>query len=540
MSSATFSLNILYVDDEPTNILTFKHLFKNKYTIYTASSAEEGLEVIQMVPIHIVISDERMPITSGTEFLQQIAEVNPDIIRFILTAYTDNSTIIDAVNTGKANAFFTKPLNVKLLDSKIREYIEVIYLRENNERLLNYLRKKNEMESFISFLSRNLVRTPFEEIDSEINKNLKLLCEFLTADGALIFNSDTGNNSLSLQNKFMRIALSEETETKISVFEKKKGLPYWWKSCLEKSIIFINDKNKSNDLTEHEIQFLDQHKISAVVSVPLWNSDSFLGCLILFNKNARPDWDDDEESFLELVGEIISGIVHKKNSELSLKEYQLGLQQLNKKLTLAEESERRRIAVNLHDHISQSMAMAKIKLSSTIAKMVENENIDDMKMVLEFLNEAISNSRKLTYDLSPPVLYELGIDAAIRWKMEQIETKHGIHVSFITNNTDAVRLQRDTEIFLFRIITELTNNCLKHAEASNLFLNLDYSPDWLRISFKDDGIGFDAELDQFHSAEGNHFGLFSIKERLNYLQGEMKITSKVGSGTEVLVTIPLN
>lgn len=141
--------NILYVDDEPNNLLSFKASFRQHYTIYTATSARQGLEIIRSQPIHIVITDQRMPEMTGVEFLEQIVPEFPDTIRMILTGFSDMEYIIQAINTGRLFRYITKPWDFNELKITIDKAIEYYFLQRQNKELVEKLQRKVEEQERI-------------------------------------------------------------------------------------------------------------------------------------------------------------------------------------------------------------------------------------------------------------------------------------------------------------------------------------------------------------------------------------------------------
>lgn len=137
-------IRILYVDDEKANLTNFKFLFQDDYEIITAMSAAEGLNILRNEEIHIVISDQRMPEITGVAFLSEVANLYPDIIRILLTAYTEPQDIIDAINIGKVYQYVTKPISEPLLKTVLSKAAEVWYLKMHNEKLICQLKDANE------------------------------------------------------------------------------------------------------------------------------------------------------------------------------------------------------------------------------------------------------------------------------------------------------------------------------------------------------------------------------------------------------------
>ncbi len=116
-------ISILYVDDEANNLIAFRAVYRTKYTIFTALSGLEGLDIMGKNEIHIVITDQRMPNMTGVEFLEKVIEKYPAPIRILLTGYTDMSAIIDAVNKGSIYQYLNKPWD----EDELEEIIEKAY-----------------------------------------------------------------------------------------------------------------------------------------------------------------------------------------------------------------------------------------------------------------------------------------------------------------------------------------------------------------------------------------------------------------------------
>jgi response regulator RpfG family c-di-GMP phosphodiesterase len=132
-------ITILYVDDEENNLFSFKATFRIKYQVLTAISGDRALEILATKPVHIIITDQRMPEMTGVEFLEKVIEKYPDPIRILLTGYADMGAVVDAVNKGKIFHYITKPWNEEELDLTINrayeKYLEKAQLKDMNEKL---------------------------------------------------------------------------------------------------------------------------------------------------------------------------------------------------------------------------------------------------------------------------------------------------------------------------------------------------------------------------------------------------------------------
>lgn len=207
-------------------------------------------------------------------------------------------------------------------------------------------------------------------------------------------------------------------------------------------------------------------------------------------------------------------------------------------LTEAEERERRRLAQVLHDHLQQILVAAKLRLDR-LARRLHDEPIgQSLRQTTELLDQALTESRSLTAELSPPVLYDAGLIAGLDWLARQMQARHGLKVH-LDLDTEAAQVAEDIVVFLFQAVRELLFNVVKHAQTDCAQVRMTRSsPTKVQIVVADQGVGFDpAELEHREVAEG--FGLFSIRERVSFLGGQFHVDSAPGRGTRMIIEAPL-
>lgn len=169
--------NILYVDDEQDNLDVFESTFWKDYNIHKAISGSKGLEVLQKENIHLVISDQRMPIMSGVEFLEQVTQDFPEPLRIILTGYSDMDSIVEAINKGHIYHYVTKPWNKAEFQEIINRALEVVRLKQENTLLLLSLQLSNKkLESLNSDLESK-VKERTKELEYKNSELTSLLHE---------------------------------------------------------------------------------------------------------------------------------------------------------------------------------------------------------------------------------------------------------------------------------------------------------------------------------------------------------------------------
>ena len=143
------SINVLYIDDEPHNLTAFKAAFRRDYNIFLAESAEQAREILDTHEIHIILSDQRMPVITGIEFFESILESHPQPIRILITGYTDVNAVIDAINRGQVYKYLSKPWNENDIRIFINTAFEVYNLRRENAILTNKLLDANKKLEFL-------------------------------------------------------------------------------------------------------------------------------------------------------------------------------------------------------------------------------------------------------------------------------------------------------------------------------------------------------------------------------------------------------
>lgn len=207
-------------------------------------------------------------------------------------------------------------------------------------------------------------------------------------------------------------------------------------------------------------------------------------------------------------------------------------------VTEAEQRERRRLAQVLHDHLQQLLVAARLKASQLRRRLAE-ESLHHMTQELdELINEAIIQSRSLTAELSPAVLYEAGLIAGLDWLAREMLTKHQLRVA-IKADRAAEPTTEDARILLFAAARELLFNVVKHAQAESALVVLSQAgADWVRLEVIDEGVGFDPASFAGAETSRNGFGLFSIRKRLGLLGGHFEVESAPGRGAHVTILAP--
>jgi PAS domain S-box-containing protein len=240
---------------------------------------------------------------------------------------------------------------------------------------------------------------------------------------------------------------------------------------------------------------------------------------------------------LEQFAEELERQVSERTQELVSSQDQL--RALATELNLAEQRERKRLAAELHDHLAQMLVLVRLKLGQAKQGPVYR-SLDMIKQAEEVVNESLTYTRNLVAELSPPVLHEFGLFAALRWLGEQMQ-RYPLHVTVRIDSTEDLRLPEDQSVLVFQSVRELLINAAKHAVSKHAYITAEERGGCLRIVVEDQGVGFDllAMATQQPSPVSSKFGLFSIRERMNALGGRFELHSVPGEGTRATLILPL-
>jgi len=236
---------------------------------------------------------------------------------------------------------------------------------------------------------------------------------------------------------------------------------------------------------------------------------------------------------------VVTDITRLKAVESELVRYQSKLKKLAIELSKSEESQKRHLASRLHESVSQELFAAQLKLNALEKSLDDPKYFRRLEEIKEQIVKSIKDIRNITYDLSPPVLYDLGLKEAVESLVKSIESKYRFPVKARFSGP-LENINDEIKIITYRVIREIVQNSIKHARASFADIIINNKNNVLSIDVTDNGVGFDTDI----ISEGHHindgFGLFDIKEKINHLGGHLTIYSTPGSGTRICLSIPLN
>lgn len=242
-----------------------------------------------------------------------------------------------------------------------------------------------------------------------------------------------------------------------------------------------------------------------------------------------------EQDLHELIDSLEQRVADRTRDLLV---YQENLRAMTSELIVTEQRERGRLPTELHDYLEQWLVVCRMKLAQATSEtkgLVVKAHLEEVDKIL---SDSLAYTRTLIAELSPSILYELGLVPALKWLAQQME-RHGLRVQ-VQHPEQAIQLSEDQGIFVFQEVRELLFNIMKHSGVSEATVFLDGQVDQeLQIRVQDAGKGFQSSLNPRDYSQPGCFGLFSIRERTEELGGHFHIESAPGKGTQATVVVPL-
>lgn len=233
--------------------------------------------------------------------------------------------------------------------------------------------------------------------------------------------------------------------------------------------------------------------------------------------------------------EVLRGNLKELSGQLDTMQQR---QWLGLRIIRAQEEERRRLARDMHDGPAQMLA--NVMLRAEICERLLDADLTQVRSELRSLKEVVRGSikdiRKVIFDLRPMALDDLGLVPALKRYVSELREQRGFPIEFAVNGLER-RMPSVVEVAGFRIVQEALNNALKHAKANKASVMVDFCKDMVVISITDDGHGFD--VSEALKERGDHFGLLSMRERVELLEGTCRIESAPGRGTSIVACLPI-
>ena len=276
-----------------------------------------------------------------------------------------------------------------------------------------------------------------------------------------------------------------------------------------------------------------RQKAKALWGMPLRISDQVIGVLVIgFDKPF--EWLPTEKELLAAIAERSALAIEKARFNDALRERELRIAELSAHLLRAQEEERKRISRELHDATGQQLMVIRLYLGMLDGNASDGAELrKKITETVTVVDQTIEGIRRIIAKLSPLVLEELGLIAAIRKEAKDFTKRTGVRTRVAVSDTVG-RLSNQTETAVYRVIQEALHNVAKHANAKNVTLQMNRDGDRISLVIQDDGVGI-----THGPVAGRNFGLAGMRERVAMLGGTAKVASAKNKGTRIEVKVPV-
>ena len=511
---------VLIVDDCQENLQVLHGLLaQENFHVRVATSGRKALESVKLNLPDLILLDICMPDMNGYQVCEQL-KADPrsyDIPILFISALTETDDIVKGFEAGGQD-YITKPFRAAEVLARVRTHMNLYALRrqlqQTNAQLQDEIAQRTEAEASLTAYKNRLEDLVVERSAELAESEYRFRSLVEQAADAIFLRDGRGKIIDANQQACESLGYSREELLEMSVDD--------FEGHYSESDAELDADGQLAPKAPVTLEAIHRRKDGSEFPVEIR-----LGMCTL--KMAECPY----------VLALARDISERKEAQRKIEAYRAKLQDLVSQLTLSEEEERKRLAVELHDSICQTLAFMKMKVDIELAtpvSVVANRFLTEFQ---ENLLRLIDETKNLTNNLGTPMLHQFGLKNAIeQWMSTEIKDKHGIEV-MVKDDQASLPLSEETQALVFRAIRELAVNVVKHALAQQVEVSLERQGAWAMICLSDDGVGFDVTAQRAREGQNQGYGLFSIQERIDHLGGMFNIQSTPGKGTRIVIRVPL-
>jgi two-component system, NarL family, sensor histidine kinase UhpB len=490
---------ILIVDDSRIVLDDLKDLLEGLYKDHKILTSENGNDALDKVVKHVpdvVLLDINMPDIDGFEVCRRI-RTNTDLPYIPVVFLTGKETDIDSRIKGfsiGADDFISKPVGISELHARLNSALRIKELQDK------LLKKKKLLEHEVK--ERTVALSKSESRYKAIVDNIPaFICRFLPENYRFTFVNNSfcdyfglSRKKLLAQSFYDLVSEAEYNQLVLSVRLLTKNNPY---RTYERMINTPKGKRWQR-----------------------WTDQAIF---------------DEKDNIIEFQS-IGEDITDSKNAEVELNRSKVLLQALSSHLLTVREEERKIIAREIHDELGQNLTAIKMDIY-WLSKRFTNEQkslLERLYSMIKLVDSTIESVQRISSELRPRMLDELGFLEAIDWQIKEFQKHTGIKCR-VTSMPSAVVIDQERSIAVFRILQELLTNISRHANAKKVIINLIIENENLILVVTDNGIGI--KDDAVYTS--NSLGILGIRERANHFGGQITIEGRPSKGTRVKLIIPM-
>lgn len=508
---------ILIVENEPSLLEKMTYaLIDEGYTVSGTTRSQEALTIIAENTIDLLITNLDLLDSSAIELIKRSRLFDPEIGVVVIADDNSCNMIVEAVTAG-INSVLVQPFSTAQLVSVCTEAIEKVHSLKEYTRLkalmpLFEISKSIMAELRIDKLCNHIVRTVSTETRADV-VSLMLLND-------------------SSQDLVLKAGIGVPQEA-IGEIVPRTDEPLCYQAIEKTTPIQTNDPLSS--------QAKLYSGIANTLYIPLVSRGKAIGVIKVGTKSRKRFLTKYDLELLAILAGQAATAIENANLFDKVRVEKSRLTRLVKKVLQAQEEERSRISDELHDTVVQWIVSASYHSQAAKALVTRgkfSDAVSELEEANRIIDQSIREIRRIIINLRPNLLSELGLLEALQYHLRTMERESGI-VCHFTVQGKPFPLTWPQEITIYRIVLEALNNIKKHAQASEMELDVWFSFDTVQVSIIDNGIGFDLAKTADNAYRNGNIGLLSMQERANMVDGTLQVESSPGAGTRITLTIPI-
>jgi signal transduction histidine kinase len=378
---------------------------------------------------------------------------------------------------------------------------------------------------------RNAGNALLEVLDAELSaRNLSALLERVLGITTRIFNASTGIILLlDPGTQGLRIKAAVGLEGDLSAINVEIGQGF------SGHIAATGESDILPDIAQLQgiLNPLLRGNAQSLWGAPLKEADRVIGVLVI--GFARPYvWLPTERELLRAIADRSALAINRAEMTDALREREMRIAELSGHLLKVQEEERKHISRELHDETGQALMVIRLYLGMLDKAVSTRTAKAKIQELLEVVDRTIEGIRRIIGRLSPRVLQELGLIAAIRKEAKDLAKSSGVYARVAVSD-DVGRVAPEVETAIYRVVQESLHNVAKHSNAHTVTIEMNRTENHLRLRIEDDGVG----INNVPNSQRPTFGLAGMRERISTLGGTLRVESRKGKGTKILVSVPV-
>ena len=543
---------IIVVDDNPAaRKLLSKLLERNGYRVRTADSGLSAIKSVASRLPDLILLDVMMMEMDGVEVCRRLKseKTSREIPIIFISALDDTAQKVEGFLAGGVD-YITKPFQPEEVLARVGTHLR---LRELNERLEQ---KVAERTAELTKANQSLRR--------EINHRRQTERDLQLARADLERMVEERNDELSEKNRQLIDEIEEHRKTEKALRESEVKYRTIFETTASATMIVKNDSTIS--LVNTEFEHLTGYPKSQVEGIKKWTefiAEEDIERMQQYHRLRRVDPQAAPRNYecrtknkngqyrnIFVTVAMLPGtdksvasmldVSKLKQTEQDLRKSENRLHHLSSRLLTAQENERQRISMEIHDELGQNLALLKLQLNSLAGKLRKDQGKlkTEFNHVMNFIDNIIEEMRRISRDLSPSVMQDLKLGRSLQWMLHDFNKHTGIRTYQDIMDIDALFDDKE-QVNIYRIFQEALNNIRKHAQAQNVKAVVHKNDEKIRIEIEDDGKGFDLDDVWNRQVTQRGLGIASLQERTRMLGGTFDLKSETGKGTHLHLIIPI-